>query len=768
MTQDTPLLVPVSSQGEWTAKRFFGDPKLAAAYLPVAYALLGVVKNRMALGGVGYGSQMLNLPDGTRIRVLRNGDQNVVEITVGAGVTSEQVPIGSVPHGFCFHPKTNRNLDGWLYVNEQVVVNPSTFLFAYYFEQFRQDCFGTVWYTKVYRDDVRKIIKKYTVLFGTNKLSGNQFFHSGENVYSFFHSAGGDLPMLKEKNMFDIYRSLFVPFLRTYAYNSDALWTPLPDFPIPKVVYRNGAIYKTFNEYVIGVGVHQESGYEFVLLTFQFRNFTFVTIDGKTIYEETIYQRNTQAGFVLDRKAFVSPDGTQFSLISIHPNGSKIHRYSVTVNKDGEFEVIKTGTTTMPPASEQLKVTYTSEYTGESYRTGDFLTWPILPGEDGYNNFGQTMSIWLLLNKPENVGDCLYLRGRTELPPPAETRTAEGSIQSTSEYSKTSKEPVAVLYDGDQDRVVTFDYAYHSTATREYQESSEFNYYYIFYSTFYPWIDCGGTQYRWQGEKTCATEEENHEVITFEASFNGGEEPFIVASSNYTMDETGTGAFHEFPDMDVGGRGQSRENSMQSTYRRVRNEFEYIIDYFNFTHMAYIGMRYDRAHWVNSDFTYTYFWYQRKPNVYQFDVIESSYDKQRNQYEAKFKETDILYENEVEEVVDEHLVEPNEQGIVVGYFLFPVPDRAFAAGNQDTSASSGNDLQPTFLDGVTRNVTGAVSAAFDDRYTSSSGKNPYIYTIKFSAPQYPNGFGFFHGDSFSDVVKKLPVNPDMLHVVGLW
>jgi hypothetical protein len=82
------LNVPVSSQGEGTAKRFYGDPKVAAAYLPVAYALLGAVKNRMAYGGVGYGGQQIELPDGTVIRVLRNFEQNIIEITTtGSSVT---------------------------------------------------------------------------------------------------------------------------------------------------------------------------------------------------------------------------------------------------------------------------------------------------------------------------------------------------------------------------------------------------------------------------------------------------------------------------------------------------------------------------------------------------------------------------------------------------------------------------------------------------------------------------------------------------------
>lgn len=87
---DFPMIVPVSSQGEWAAKRFYGDPQIAAQYLPVAYALLGEVKNRMTLGGITYGHRTVQLPDGTRIRVLRNFEQNIIEIDTSRGGAAKE------------------------------------------------------------------------------------------------------------------------------------------------------------------------------------------------------------------------------------------------------------------------------------------------------------------------------------------------------------------------------------------------------------------------------------------------------------------------------------------------------------------------------------------------------------------------------------------------------------------------------------------------------------------------------------------------------
>lgn len=81
MSWQNSINAPVNAQGEFSAKRFYGDPRLAVGYLPVAYALLGGLKNQMALSGISFGHRMVQLPDGTTIRVIRNGGDNIVEIT---------------------------------------------------------------------------------------------------------------------------------------------------------------------------------------------------------------------------------------------------------------------------------------------------------------------------------------------------------------------------------------------------------------------------------------------------------------------------------------------------------------------------------------------------------------------------------------------------------------------------------------------------------------------------------------------------------------
>ena len=103
------LNAPISAQGEFAIKRFYGDPKRAVAYLPVAYKLLGELKNQMALSDIGFGHRLCQLVDGTKIRVIRNGEMNIVEITTTITYRSLlRKKIGEAFGGFVFYPK----LDG--------------------------------------------------------------------------------------------------------------------------------------------------------------------------------------------------------------------------------------------------------------------------------------------------------------------------------------------------------------------------------------------------------------------------------------------------------------------------------------------------------------------------------------------------------------------------------------------------------------------------------------------------------------------------------
>lgn len=92
------------SERHWkeTGKRFAGDPKLSASFLPVARTILGGLINQLQLGGITYGHRIINLPDGTVIRVIHNSGINIVEIDTTVPVKlAYQLSYG----GFVFTPQ---------------------------------------------------------------------------------------------------------------------------------------------------------------------------------------------------------------------------------------------------------------------------------------------------------------------------------------------------------------------------------------------------------------------------------------------------------------------------------------------------------------------------------------------------------------------------------------------------------------------------------------------------------------------------------------
>lgn len=72
----------IFSDGEFAAKKFYGDRHLAQLYLPLAAQLLGYLKTQNESSGIGYSVRNYTHPDGAEIRVIRNGDQNIVIIDV--------------------------------------------------------------------------------------------------------------------------------------------------------------------------------------------------------------------------------------------------------------------------------------------------------------------------------------------------------------------------------------------------------------------------------------------------------------------------------------------------------------------------------------------------------------------------------------------------------------------------------------------------------------------------------------------------------------
>jgi hypothetical protein len=185
------LNAPVHQQGEFASKRVYGDTRKANAYLPVVYAMLGEVKQQMAMSDISYGHRQVFLPDGTRVRVIRNGDQNIVEIDVPTFTTEKKV-YGESEGGLVFYPKVGQRI---LYSGDK----PNAAMFV--------TC------------DEESAEAQITVTAPLKLWYGNQFTFFEQSVYSWDHTPFGDLRSSVQGG---------------------------------KIVYKDGAIWKQFPEHIIG------------------------------------------------------------------------------------------------------------------------------------------------------------------------------------------------------------------------------------------------------------------------------------------------------------------------------------------------------------------------------------------------------------------------------------------------------------------------------------------------------------------------------------
>lgn len=237
------LNLPVSAQGEWAAKRFYGDPKRAARYLPVAYALLGEVKNRMAYGGVSYGHQMAWLPDGTRIQVIRNGEHNIIMIETVPTVPTVPVvgreifPIfpGTGIAGLVFYPRTESAPLGIYTPAGPAARHPVPV---------DQLPFATLSYQ--YNEEEEKF--DLNAAAPVNTQSGNQFFiDENGSVYSWWHSPCGDGPVVSHQSVNSVlseYSPFFIHSAVGTLYYKDANGN---GHIIQKIIYKDGAVWLDLN-----------------------------------------------------------------------------------------------------------------------------------------------------------------------------------------------------------------------------------------------------------------------------------------------------------------------------------------------------------------------------------------------------------------------------------------------------------------------------------------------------------------------------------------
>ena len=149
-------------------KHFSGDEEAAMRCMPLARTILGEVKNKAALSGIGYASRQVSLNDGTTITAIVNN--GIYTILIDAPPPKPEEP-GSYG-GFVFYPQINR-----LYV-----------LFDNYYPPPKLN--ATLSVSSNGKDRVRLQVDA-PVNFIPN---GNRFAFLGQDVYAWVHQGTGDGP----------------------------------------------------------------------------------------------------------------------------------------------------------------------------------------------------------------------------------------------------------------------------------------------------------------------------------------------------------------------------------------------------------------------------------------------------------------------------------------------------------------------------------------------------------------------------------------------
>lgn len=242
MDDPQPLLLPVFAQGEWAAKRFYGDPLRAVAFLPVASAMLGELKTRMAQGGVSYGHRSVQFSDGTRIRVLRDGGRNLITIDTRASVR----PASEWAHSFgflCYPKGGGLAVTGW--IPPRLKGDPPPSPYGTRAKQaLRLDDFSPGYITRLaVLYDPSGPGHRLKVGRMTPLCVGNQFSFDRFDVYSWWGSPTGDGPAYEVDDPQDLPPWMYRPFLLgSWCYRLP-FWT-LPNPPVcPTQLYKNGHIW---------------------------------------------------------------------------------------------------------------------------------------------------------------------------------------------------------------------------------------------------------------------------------------------------------------------------------------------------------------------------------------------------------------------------------------------------------------------------------------------------------------------------------------------
>lgn len=254
---------------------FRGPRELCVQYIKIAEVILGKLRNSMALGSVELATRGVRLPDGTKIRVLRDQSSDILYIDT---TETAYAPYKEFPYfDFSFIPKEHymspAGDDGTAYLlgdetlpQSDTNPNPKRPMGGYHYTGHP--------YWKGLPDKAETYPSNKAILWG------NQFYFDarGRNLVSWWHSPGGDLPIpIIRPGDYRATRGADVFTLDVNGYltavdiqDGPPVYTPIHTTIRRQMVLPNGASAFTLPEFRFG---HFTANYRFHILAPQlYRN----------------------------------------------------------------------------------------------------------------------------------------------------------------------------------------------------------------------------------------------------------------------------------------------------------------------------------------------------------------------------------------------------------------------------------------------------------------------------------------------------------------
>lgn len=407
-----------------TVVRYKGERDSAARYLPIARVMLGNTINRAKLGGIAYNAMDVTLPDGTRIITTTNSGQHVITIEAAKGIPPGIVqsvkpffiiyPCSSTqPYGYGIDEDGNVKNREYPYRMEEPVLKV--------FEDLQFPCSSKLFYRWATPNE-------YTVQHPYHYPYGNQYAAIGKDVFTWWGSGYGDLPILNVGTYSEATRfnQLYMPILCVeeqvpYIYLAQKFYGI---YPVDNRLYANGKAvaqlpHGTGRAIIAGVGRRDNGD-------------LIIAVAAVKAYEFLLY-RNKQ----LTRIGELFPvDGYADRTIAFDDNATKA-ALLCELTPD-------TITHNIPPAETLHCVTFSITYVGEVY------SWTVASSLAYYQDYSNKIEVSSVVENSVEF-DEEYLIYTSQI------NKFYNYADSTRTYTTSTRFPVAIYYNQGELKYIEMD-----------------------------------------------------------------------------------------------------------------------------------------------------------------------------------------------------------------------------------------------------------------------------------------------------------------------